>query len=79
VREGEQGPMAIELVTRRVQTRLERTRTGPQEGLVVTRHPRADDCLLETQASREACEQDARYTYCISRRNLRGGMHLRVR
>src|SRR5262250_815312 len=63
VREGEKGPMAIELVTRRVQTRLERKRTGPQEWLVVTRHPRADDCMLETQASREACEQDARYGY----------------
>jgi SRSO17 transposase len=63
VREGEKGPMAIELVTRRVQTRLERKRTGPQEWLVVTRHPLADDRTLETQASREACEQDARYSY----------------
>jgi len=63
VREGEKGPMAIELVIRRVQTRLERKRTGPQEWLVVTRHPRADDRLLETQASREACEQDAYYCY----------------
>src|SRR5215831_3105528 len=63
VREGEKGPMAIELVTRRVQTRLERTRTGPQEWLVVTRHPLADDRMLEAQASREACEQDARYCY----------------
>src|SRR5262249_49080576 len=63
VREGEKGPMAIELVTRRVQTRLERKRTGPQEWLVVTRHPLADDSLLETQTSREACEQDTRYCY----------------
>ena len=63
VREGEKGPMAIELVTRRVQTRLERKRTGPQEWLVVTRHPLADDRMLEAQASREACEQDARYCY----------------
>src|SRR5262249_56185993 len=63
VREGEKGPVAIELVTRRVQTRLERKRTGPQEWLVVTRHPLADDSMLETQASREACEQDTRYCY----------------
>src|SRR4029453_2712432 len=63
VQEGEKGPVELELVTRRVQTRLERKRTGPQEGLVVTRHPLADDSMLETQASREACEQDARYCY----------------
>jgi SRSO17 transposase len=63
VREGEKGPVEIELVTRRVQTRLERKRTGPQEWLVVTRHLLADDSMLETQASREACEQDARYCY----------------
>ena len=31
VREGEKGPVELELVTRRVQTRLERKRTGPQE------------------------------------------------
>jgi len=63
VQEGEKGPVELELVTRRVQTRLERKRTGPQEWLVVTRHPLADDRILETQASREACEQDARYGY----------------
>jgi SRSO17 transposase len=63
VREGEKGPVEIELVTRRVQTRLERKRTGPQEWLVVTRHPLADDSMLEIQASREVCEQDARYCY----------------
>jgi SRSO17 transposase len=63
VRNGEKGPVELELVTRRVQTRLEHKRTGPQEWLVVTRHPLADDRRLETQASREACEQDARYGY----------------
>jgi SRSO17 transposase len=63
VRDGEKGPVEVELVTRRVQTRLERKRTGPQEWLVVTRHPLADDRMVETQASREACEQDARYGY----------------
>ena len=51
------------MVKRRVQTRLERKRTGPQEWLVVTRRPLADDSPLETQASRDACEQDARYGY----------------
>jgi SRSO17 transposase len=39
VRDGEKGPVAIEMVTRRVQTRLERKRTGPHEWLVVTRRP----------------------------------------
>src|SRR5499433_3274327 len=68
VQEGEKGPVELELVTRRVQTRLERKRTGPQEWLVVTRHPLADSRMLETQASREACEQDARYGYRYVRR-----------
>src|SRR5262249_14281335 len=36
VQEGEKGPVELDLVTRRVQTRLERKRTGPQEWLVVT-------------------------------------------
>ena len=42
VRDGEKGPVAIEMVKRRVQTRLERKRTGPAEWLVVTRRPRSD-------------------------------------
>src|SRR5467141_1698654 len=63
VRDGEKGPVEIEMVKRRVQTRLERKRTGPQEWLVVTRRPLADDRTLATQASREACDQDARYGY----------------
>jgi SRSO17 transposase len=63
VRDGEKGPGEIEMVKRRVQTRLERKRTGPQEWLVVTRRPLADDRTLETQASRDACDQDARYGY----------------
>ena len=37
VRDGEKGPVAIEVVRRRVQTRIERKRTGPAEWLVVTR------------------------------------------
>jgi SRSO17 transposase len=84
VRDGEKGPVEIEMVRRRVQTRLERQRTGPEEWLVVTRRPLVDDRTWEPRASRDATEQDARYryqyyTYCISRRNLRGGIHLQVR
>ena len=37
------------MVKRRVQTRLERKRTGPEEWLVVTRRPLADDSTLEGQ------------------------------
>ena len=51
------------MVKRRVQTRLERKRTGPEEWLVVTRRPLADDSTLEPQASRDATDQDARYRY----------------
>jgi SRSO17 transposase len=63
VRDGEKGPVGIELVTRRVQTRLERKRTGPQEWLVVTRRPLADENGLEAQASRETTDHDTRYRY----------------
>ena len=63
VRDGEKGPVGIEMVTRRVQTRLERKRTGPEEWLVVTRCPLADEGTLEAQASPEAGDQDARYGY----------------
>ena len=51
------------MVKRRVQTRLERKRTGPEEWLVVTRRPLADDSTLEGQASPDATEHDARYRY----------------
>src|SRR5712692_1792558 len=63
VRDGEKGPVAIEMVKRRVQTRIERKRTGPDEWLVVTRRPLADDRTWEPRASRDATEQDARYRY----------------
>src|ERR1043166_2845085 len=63
VRDGEKGPVVIEMVTRRVQTRIERKRTGPDEWLGVTRRPLADDGTLESRASRDATEQDARYRY----------------
>jgi hypothetical protein len=53
----------IEMVKRRVQTRLERKRTGPEEWLVVTRRPLADDRMLEPCASRDATDQDARFRY----------------
>ena len=63
VRDGEKGPVEIEIVKRRVQTRLERKRPGPEEWLVVTRRPLSDDCALEPRASRDATDQDARYRY----------------
>src|SRR5919109_4692177 len=61
VRDGEKGPVELELVTRRVQTRLERKRTGPQEWLVVTRHPLADAETVEARASQDTPDQDAYY------------------
>ena len=63
VRDGEKGLVEIESVTRRVQTRLERTRTGPEEWLVVTRRPLLDDGIWEGKASPDATEHDGRYSY----------------
>ena len=63
VRDGEKGPVEIEMVTRRVQTRLERKRTGPHEWLVVTRRPLTDEGTLAGQSSPDAREQDAHYGY----------------
>src|SRR5262245_56187877 len=63
VRDGEKGPVEIEMVRRRVQTRIERKRTGPEEWLVVTRQPLSDDCTLGPHASRDAADQDTRYRY----------------
>ena len=63
VRDGEKGPVGIEMVTRRVQTRLERKRTGPEEWLVVTRRPLSDDRILEGTSSPDATEHDGRYGY----------------
>jgi len=63
VRDGEKGPVGIAMVTRRVQTRRERKRTGPTEWLVITRRPLADDSTVEPQASRDAMDQDAGYRY----------------
>jgi hypothetical protein len=63
VRDGEKGPVEIELVRRRVQTRIERKRTGPAEWLVVTRRPLTDNRALEPRASRDATDQDERYRY----------------
>jgi SRSO17 transposase len=63
VRDGEKGPVDIEMVKRRVQTRIERKRTGPQEWLVITRRPLAASRMLESKASPDATDQDARYCY----------------
>src|SRR5712691_482263 len=56
-------PVGIEMVKRRVQTRKERKRTGPEEWLVVTRRPLADEGALEEKSSPDAHDQDARYGY----------------
>src|SRR5215471_19002382 len=56
-------PVEIELVTRRVQTRLERKRTGPHEWLVVTRRPLADEEVFAGKSSPDARDQDAHYGY----------------
>src|SRR5207237_601395 len=66
VRDGEKGPVAIEMVTRRSQTRIERKRTGPEEWLVVTQRPLPEDRTLEPRGSRDATDQDARYRYHYS-------------
>jgi SRSO17 transposase len=63
VRDGEKGPVEIEMVTRRVQTRRERKRTGPEEWLVVTRRPLSDERISEEKASPDATEHDGRYHY----------------
>src|SRR5467141_1859524 len=63
VRDGEKGPVGIAMVKRRVQTRIERKRMGPEEWLVVTRRPLTDDCALEVRASRDATDQDAQHRY----------------
>jgi hypothetical protein len=51
------------MVTRHVQTRRERKRTGPEEWLVVTRRPLADDSTAEGTSSPGATEQDEHYRY----------------
>ena len=63
VRDGEKGPVQIEMVKRRVQTRMERKRTGPAEWLVVTRCPLADEHMWEPRASRDATDHDKRHRY----------------
>src|SRR4029453_4095364 len=77
VRDGEKGPVEIEMVRRRVQTQIERKCTGPEEGLVVTRQPLSDDRTWGPRASRDATDQDARYRYhyylsptCVSKGEL---------
>jgi SRSO17 transposase len=63
VRDGEKGPVQIEMVKRCVQTRIERKRSGPDEWLIVTRRPLSADSTLEPKASPDATDQDARYRY----------------
>src|SRR5215831_14523132 len=52
VRDGEKGPVAIEMVKCRVQTRLEHKHTGPEEWMVITRRPLTDDRTVEARAHR---------------------------
>src|SRR5262249_5450284 len=63
VRDGEKGPVEVEMVRCRVQTRRERKCTGPEEWLVVPRQPLSNDRTWGPRASRDATEQDARYRY----------------
>ena len=63
VRDGEKGPVEIEMVKGRVQTRLDHKRTGPEEWLVVTRRGLADASVLEGKASPDATEHDGQYGY----------------
>jgi SRSO17 transposase len=51
------------MIRRRVQTRLKRKRTGPEEWLVVTRCPLSDVSTLEGKASPDATEHDGHYRY----------------
>ena len=51
------------MVKRRVQTRLERKRTGPQEWLVITRRPLPASRTLQPKASPDATDQDTHYRY----------------
>ena len=63
VRDGEKGPVATQMVKRRVQTRMEHKRTGPEEWLVIIRRPLTDERRLEARTSRDATDHDARYRY----------------
>src|SRR6266850_5812534 len=63
VRDGEKGPVEIEMLRHRVQTRIERKRTGPEEWLVVTRRPLTEYRTWEPRASWDATDQDACYRY----------------
>jgi hypothetical protein len=63
VRDGEKGPVAIEMGKRRGQTRMECKCTGPAEWLVVPCRPRADARVLEPRASRDATDHDPRHRY----------------
>jgi SRSO17 transposase len=63
VRDGEKGPVKIEMVKRRVQTRIECKRLGPPEWVVVTRRALSDERTLEPRASRDATDHDTRHRY----------------
>jgi len=56
MRDGEKG-LAIEMVKRRGQTRIERKLTRPEEWLVASRRPLSDDWTFEPHTSRDATER----------------------
>lgn len=61
MRDGAKGPVAIAMVTGRVQTRRERQRPGPEAWLVLTGRPVPDERTVAARASRDATVQEARY------------------
>ena len=72
VRDGEKGPLVVELVKRRVQARTETGGTGPEELLVVTRESQADggfkhDYSLSNADPEEPLEELARVTRAAHR------------
>src|SRR2546430_9146534 len=60
VRDGEKGPVAIEMVKRRVQTRIERKRIGPEEWLGVSLRPPTADVPLEPLTPPDSNHEDTR-------------------
>src|SRR5262249_29431456 len=66
VRYGETGPVSTAMMLRRVQTRLARQRTGPEEWRVVPRCPLADAGTVHGYTSPEARAQDAYSGYRYS-------------
>ena len=72
VRDGEKGPLVVEVVKRRVQARTETGGTGPEELLLVTREAQSDgkfkhDYYLSNAAADESLKELARVTKAAHR------------